>query len=56
MVGNVGTFCGRTILYFSISQERTGWAGRTITLKYKLDTFQGACVAVSPADATQTLA
>lgn len=21
--------------------ERTGWAGKTITLKYKLDTYQG---------------
>ena len=24
--------------------ERTGWTGKTITLKYKLDTYQGRCL------------
>jgi DNA polymerase kappa len=23
--------------------EQDGWTGRTVTLKYKLDTYQGAC-------------
>lgn len=23
--------------------ERTGWTGKTVTLKYKLDTYQGFC-------------
>ena len=29
--------------------ERTGWTGKTVTLKYKLDTYQGegACQALS---------
>jgi DNA polymerase kappa len=24
--------------------ERSGWAGKTVTLKYKLDTYQGQSV------------
>lgn len=28
--------------------ERTGWTGKTVTLKYKLDTYQGLCLNIGP--------